>query len=145
MVGDNWKLKYIKYKKKYIELKKIKNNLKNIINKIIILPDEYHVLNNCDKYKFEVYEIDKLSNPISYINKDYLKTICKNQNESSLGIISNKEENSIMEKNIITPDEYYLLSDSNKSKYQINELDFEKFPNRVVPKNYIKINSNQIL
>ena len=44
-----------------------------------------------------------------------------------------------MEKKIITPDEYYLLSESNKSKYEINESDYEKFPNRVVPKNYKKI------
>jgi len=53
---------------------------------------------------------------------------------------STNEEELVIKKNIITPDEYYLLSDSNKSKYEINESDYNKFPNRVVPKNYKKIN-----
>ena len=45
----------------------------------------------------------------------------------------------ILEKIIITPNEYFLLDDSDKAKYEINESDFDKFPNRVVPKNYKKI------
>jgi hypothetical protein len=50
------------------------------------------------------------------------------------------EEEFVIKKNIITPDEYYLLSDFNKSKYEIYESDYDKFPNRVVPKNYKKMN-----
>jgi hypothetical protein len=141
MSEDNYKFKYIKYKKKYIELKKIQENLDNIANKIIILPNEYNMLNNEDKIKFEIYETDKYtSNPISYIKKDYLKTLINKNNSPELETTSNKEEDFIMEKKIITPDEYFILSDSNKSKYEINESDYNKFPNRVVPKNYKKIN-----
>lgn len=138
MVEDNFKLKYIKYKKKYIELKKIKNNLDNIEKKIIILPNEYNMLGYEQKEKFSIYEIDKTSNPISYIKNEYMKTIDGGEN-NILYSIQNEEE-IVIKKNIITPCEYYLLSDSNKSKYEIYESDYDKFPNRVVPKNYIKIN-----
>jgi len=136
MIEDNYKLKYIKYKKKYIELKKIQNNLDNIEKKIIILPNEYNLLKNESKKNFDIYEIDKLSNPISFIKKDYLKLL---GGEYDKNIINYNDENNIMKKNIITPNEYYLLSDINKSKYEINEYDYDKFPNRVVPKNYKKI------
>jgi hypothetical protein len=139
MQEDCYKLKYIKYKKKYIELKKIKKNLDNIINKIIILPDEYLLLDDINKKKFDIYEKNHLSNPISYIKKDYLKIVGGYNNINSSENLDVKE-NHIMNKKIITPDEYYLLSDSDKSKYEINEHDYNKFPNRVVPKNYKKIN-----
>ena len=140
MQEDYYKFKYIKYKKKYVELKKIINNLDNIINKIIILPNEYLLLDDIDKKKFDIYEKNHLSNPISYIKKDYLKIVGGyndiNSSEKNLSV----KENHIINKKIITPDEYYLLSDSDKSKYEINESDYNKFPNRVVPKNYRKIN-----
>ncbi len=140
MVEDNnYKLKYIKYKKKYIELKKIQNNLNNISNKIIILPNEYSILSNENKKKFEIYEKNDLANPISYIKKDYLKIIYGGYDQNISETTSNKEEDFIMEKKVISPNEYYLLSDTNKSKYEINESDYNKFPNRVVPKNYKKI------
>ena len=138
MVEDNFKLKYIKYKKKYIELKKIQNNLENIGKKIIILPNEYNMLGADGKKNFSIYEIDKSSNPISYIKNEYMNTMDGGEN-NNLYPIQNQEDN-VIKKNIITPDEYYLLSDSNKSKYEIYESDYVKFPNRVVPKNYIKIN-----
>ena len=138
MSCNNYKLKYIKYKKKYFELKKIRNNLNGIMDKIIILPNEYSMLDSDKKYFFNIYEQDKLSNPISYIKKDYLKTINGYNDTDELGLTSTKE-NYIREKKIITPDEYYLLSDSYKSNYEIYESDYDKFPNRVVPKNYIKI------
>lgn len=138
MEEHNYKLKYIKYKKKYIELKKIQNNLHNISKKIIILPNEYILLNDINKQKFIIYEKNKFDVPISYIKKDYLKIDSENnQNIIKTGL--NTEEYYIMKKKIITPNEYYLLSDTNKSKYVINESDYDKFPNRVVPKNYIKI------
>lgn len=138
MVEDIFKLKYIKYKKKYIELKKIQSNLDNIEKKIIILPNEFNMLSNDYKKIFNIYEIDELSNPISYIKKDYMLTnISSTHNILSPTL---NEEELVIKKNIITPDEYYLLSDSNKSKYEINESDYDKFPNRVVPKNYKKIN-----
>lgn len=137
MVEDNFKLKYIKYKKKYIELKKIQNNLDNIGKKIIILPNEYNMLNHEKKEKFSIYEIDKSSNPISYIKNEYMNTM--NGGENNIIYQTNNEEENVIKKNIITPDEYYLLSDTNKSKYEIYESDYMKFPNRVVPKNYIKI------
>lgn len=138
MVEDNFKLKYIKYKKKYIELKKIQNNLDNIEKKIIILPNEYNMLGTDSKKNFTIYEIDKLSNPISYIKNEYMKSL--NGCENNIFYLIKNEEEIVTKKNIITPDEYYLLSDSNKSKYEINESDYDKFPNRVVPKNYKKIN-----
>lgn len=134
MIEDNFKLKYIKYKKKYIELKKIQNNLDNIEQKIVILPNEFNMLSDNGKKNFYIYEIDKSSNPISYIKKKYIDTIGGRGEQILNG------EKFVMEKNIITPDEYHLLSDSNKSKYEINESDYNKFPNRVVPKNYKKIN-----
>jgi hypothetical protein len=138
MVEDNFKLKYIKYKKKYIELKKIQNNLDNIEKKIIILPNEFNMLGTDGKKNFTIYEIDKSSNPISYIKNEYIKTM--NGGKDNILYPTQNEEEIVIKKNIITPDEYYLLSDSNKSKYEIYESDYEKFPNRVVPKNYIKIN-----
>ena len=138
MVEDNFKLKYIKYKKKYIELKKIQNNLNDIEKKIIILPNEYNMLNGDGKNKFSIYEIDKSINPISYIRKEYMETIIGG--ECNIYSQTTNEEENVIKKKIITPDEYYLLSDINKSKYEIYESDYEKFPNRVVPKNYIKIN-----
>ena len=116
------------------------NNNLFYINKIIILPNEYLLLDDIDKKKFDIYEKNHLSNPISYIKKDYLKIVGGynniNSSEKNLGV----KENHIMNKKIITPDEYYLLSDNDKSKYEINEYDYNKFPNRVVPKNYKKIN-----
>jgi hypothetical protein len=138
MVEDNFKLKYIKYKKKYIELKKIQNNLDNTEKKIIILPNEYNMLGGDGKKKFTIYEIDKSSNPISYIKKEYIKTM--NDCEQNIMAQTINEEEFVIKKNIITPDEYYLLSDFNKSKYEIYESDYDKFPNRVVPKNYKKMN-----
>lgn len=140
MEEDNYKFKYIKYKKKYIELKKIRNNLNNITNKIIILPNEYSLLDVENKKKFEIYEKNDLLNPISYIKKDYLKIIDGGYDQNFYNTSSTREEDYILKKKIIDPNEYYLLSDANKSKYQINESDYNKFPNRVVPKNYIKIN-----
>ena len=141
MTDDNYKLKYIKYKKKYIELKKIYDNLNNITNKIIILPNEYGILNADDKNKFEVYEIDNLLKPISYIKKEYKAKLNDNIEEKHFEteLSSIKEEEYILGKKIITPDEYFMLSDANKSKYEINESDYERYPNRVVPKNYKKI------
>jgi hypothetical protein len=138
MSEDNYKLKYIKYKNKY---KEFKNKLKNITNKIIILPNEYDILNNKCKNKFEIYELNEDNNPISYIKKDYLKNIIDNDDISNdLSTINKeKEEDDIMEKKIITPEEYFILSDKNKSKFEINESDYDKFPNRVVPKNFSKI------
>lgn len=140
MSDDNYKLKYIKYKKKYIELKKIHNNLNNIINKIIILPNEYGILNIDKKNMFEVYELDDSSKPISYIKKEYKAKLNGGGEQSNTELSSIKEEEYIMEKKIITPYEYFLLSDTNKSKYEINESDYDRYPNRVVPKNYKKIN-----
>lgn len=138
MVEDNFKLKYIKYKKKYLELKKIQDNLDNIKKKIIILPNEFNMLGGDEKKKFSIYEIDELTNPISYIKKDYMSSNINGESDKLND--STNEEELVIKKNIITPDEYYLLSDSNKSKYEINESDYNKFPNRVVPKNYKKIN-----
>ena len=101
------------------------------------------MLNIDNKNNFEIYERDKLNNPISFIKKDYLKIIggenINGDNNDELDTTSNKEIDDIMKKNIITPNEYFILSDSNKSKYEINESDYDKFPNRVVPKNYKKI------
>jgi hypothetical protein len=141
MSTDIYKLKYIKYKKKYSELKALKENISNIEDKIIILPKEYNILEEGIRNKFEVYERDNNTKPISYIKTQYLIEHI-GSGETNLDTItsSNKEEDNILEKEVITPDEYFILSDSNKSKYSINESDFEKFPNRVVPKNYKKIN-----
>jgi len=94
MVEDNFKLKYIKYKKKYIELKKIQNNLDNIGKKIIILPNEYNMLGTDDKKNFSIYEIDKSSNPISYIKNEYINTI-EGGNNNILYPIQNQEDNVI--------------------------------------------------
>ena len=141
MTEDNYKLKYIKYKKKYIELKKMRNNLKNITNKIIILPNEYKILEESNKNKFEIYELDDLNKPISYLKKEH-KIKLSGGKYNEIDKYDNRDENIIIEKLIITPDEYFLLSDSNKSKYEINESDYDKFPNRVVPKNFKKINNN---
>lgn len=140
MSSDIYKLKYIKYKKKYSELKALKENIFNIEDKIIILPKEYNLLNQETKKKFEIYERDTYSIPISYIKTQYLNKIGLGGENFDTTTSSNKEEDDILEKEIITPDEYFILSDKNKSKYSINESDYEKFPNRVVPKNYKKIN-----
>lgn len=136
-MNDIYKLKYIKYKKKYTELKKIQNNINNIENKIIILPNEYKILSDEIKNKFKVYELNNNLKPISYIKKEY--KIKENNSNTINNNKLNNQENFIRLKKIISPDEYFLLSDSNKSKFEINEYDYNKFPNRVVPKNYIKI------
>ena len=137
MLEDNYKLKYIKYKKKYTMLNNIQNNL---VNKIIILPNEYEILNNEKKNFFEVYELDKSTNPISYIKKEYKEKIKCKCEQNNVDTYLNYDNILIMNKKIITPNEYFLLTDINKSKYEINECDYKKFSNRVVPKNYIKIN-----
>lgn len=134
---DIYKNKYIKYKKKYNQLKKLNQNVTEILNKIIIIPKEYNILDNEQKKIFKIYEIDKNNFAISYINIDYLKKISV-ENEQ-LNISSSVEQDNILNKNIISPDEYFLLSELDKAKYQINECDFNKIPNRVVPKNYSKI------
>jgi hypothetical protein len=151
MIDYNYKLKYIEYKNKYKKLNKIYNNMIFISNKILILPNQYKLLTDFYKNIFEIYEFDISDNPISYINKDYLKNIednlFYNDLTTSSTTISNNDyyidnnndfNNNIMDKHIITPDEYFILSDSNKSKFEINESDYDKFPNRVVPKNYKK-------
>lgn len=135
----DYKLKYIKYKKKYVELKKIHDNINNVINKIIILPNEYNVLDDDIKNVFELYELDDLLRPVSYIKKEYKAKLDNSKEIYNIDNSSSKEEEHVMEKEIITPDEYFILSDTNKSKFVINESDYEKFPNRVVPKNYKKI------
>jgi hypothetical protein len=147
MSEDSYKLKYIKYKKKYSELKKLINNKDSFSNSIIILPREYLVLNFEQKSKFQVYETDSKNNPISYIKSGYLESLLGGNDEETktndlLGNTTTSvgEEEVILEKKIISPDEYFILSDSNKAKYEINESDYDKFPNRVVPKNYKKIN-----
>lgn len=133
---DIYKIKYIKYKKKYNELEKIHMNKNNIIKNIILLPKEYKILNPTEKLLFEVYETDKYKKPISYINKNYLTNL-----PTKINIERSEEINNILEKQIITPDEYFLLTDSDKAKYQIYECDYYKFSHsvRVLPKNYIKI------
>lgn len=147
---DNYKLKYIKYKKKYNELKNLKSNISNIVRKLILLPKEYFVLSSDQKSQFTIYEQNDMSEPISYIKLQYLNKIggsgsgcgIKDIDQFDTLTSSNKEEETIMEKEIISPDEYFMLSDTNKSKYEINESDFNKFPNRVVPKNYKKFIPN---
>ncbi len=148
MSSDNYKFKYIKYKKKYNELKKIKDGICEILNKVIIVPKEYNVLSSEQKLLFKPYELNEItSKPISYIKNEYEEKIilneCENQNTTTTlnGGNTTDEYNKILvlEKNIISPDEYFELSDSDKAKYSINESDYKKFPNRVVPKNYKKI------
>jgi hypothetical protein len=138
MSTDIYKIKYIKYKKKYYELKKLNSSIDDIVNKIIIIPKEYNVLSLEQQNLFKIYEIDNTSNPISYINKDYLNELAKEEPEK-LTDSSSEEQDMILTKNVISPDEYFILADSDKAKYEINESDYDKFPNRVVPKNYKKI------
>ncbi len=143
MSTDIYKIKYIKYKKKYDELKKLKSNINEIIKKIIIVPKEYNILSTKQKKLFQIYETDKLSNPISWISVEYFNL----NNPANLdpnikpdfGFDLDPNQKIILDKEIILPDEYFLLSDSNKAQYEIFESDYEKFPNRVVPKNYKKI------
>ena len=145
MSTDIYKIKYIKYKKKYDELKKLKSNINEIIKKIIIVPKEYNILSTKQKKLFQIYETDKLSNPISWISIEYFNS--NNQANFDPNTISELDhdlepksnQKIILDKEIILPDEYFLLSDSNKAQYEIYESDYEKFPNRVVPKNYKKI------
>lgn len=145
---DIYKIKYIKYKKKYDELKKLKSDIPNILKKIIIVPKEYIVLGTEQQKMYDVYELDeKTLHPISYIKKNYnasnneniLNTINLN---NAYDVFNSNVISSKSLKNIILPDEYFLLSDSDKAKYEINESDYEKFPNRVVPKNYKKIDTS---
>ncbi len=141
MSTDIYKIKYIKYKKKYNELKKIKLNVNDIVNKTIILPKEFSVLSQEQQQLFILYEKSKSNLPLSYIKKDYGESILNiggnnfKETESS----SSEQLDQILEKNIISPDEYFILQDSDKAKYEIFESDYNKFPNRVVPKNYKKI------
>lgn len=137
-IDNNYKIKYIKYKKKYNELKEILSNKKNIIDKIIILPKEYDILNTEQKSLFELYEQDNFNNPLSYIRKKYINDL--NYTKKTTNDTSSEQIEGILDKKIISPEEYFLLSDSDKYNYEIFESDYVKFPNRVVPKNYIKIN-----
>lgn len=156
---DIYKIKYIKYKKKYDELKKLKSDVPNILKKIIIVPKEYIVLGTEQQKMYDVYELnEKTQRPISYIKKNYVLSggntdIFNKINSNDISNTNNTNDDSysgtntdkslkksdILTKNIILPDEYFLLSDSDKAKYEINESDYDKFPNRVVPKNYKKI------
>ena len=134
---SEYEKKYIKYKKKYLDLKNLTLNINQILNKIIILPDEYNELSIKHKGKFNLYELDKSNKPISYIKNTYpINTGGNTTNTTEEEYI---QEN-ILEKDIISPNEYFVLTDSNKAKYEIGEYDYNKFPNRVVPKNYKKIN-----
>lgn len=140
MSTDIYKIKYIKYKKKYDELKKLLSNKNDIVDKIIILPKEYEILDTKEKLFFELYEKNDFGEPLSWIKKKYLNGL-KNHSGGKLENESSSEQiENILEKKVILPDEYFLLSDSDKSKYEIFESDYDKFPNRVVPKNYKKIN-----
>lgn len=146
MSHDNYKLKYIKYKKKYNDLKKIKSSISNIINKIIIIPKEYNILSQDQKNLFKTYEFDSnTSKPISYIKNEYDNGLGgSNHNDIVTEINTNgssfkTDSDNVLTKHIISPDEYFCLCDSDKAKYSINESDYQKFPNRVVPKNYKKI------
>ena len=132
--------KYLKYKKKYNELKKLISNKKDITDKIIILPKEYDILDSEQKVLFELYEKNNFNKPMSWIKKKYLNDLEINQNHKLKNESSSEQIENILEKNIILPDEYFLLNDFDKSKYEIFESDYDKFPKRVVPKNYIKIN-----
>jgi len=146
MSTDIYKIKYIKYKKKYYELKKLKSSTDDIVNKIIIVPKEYNVLSSEQQNLFKIYEITNINNPISYIKLDYINCIGigKNGNGNGNGEFEkifdsiSDEQEIILKKNVILPNEYFLLSDSSKAKYEIYESDYDKFPNRVVPKNYKK-------
>jgi hypothetical protein len=140
MSTDIYKIKYIKYKKKYYELKNLIENKKDIVDKIIILPKEYGILNPEQKKLFELYEKNDLDEPLSWIKKKYLNDLGTNSNTNEFNESSSEQIENILEKKVITPDEYFLLNDSDKSKYEIFESDYVKFPKRVVPKNYIKIN-----
>lgn len=140
MSTDIYKIKYIKYKKKYNELHKLLLNKKYIADKIIILPKEYEILNSDHKSLFELYEKNDLNKPLSYIKKKYLNNLENKSNNQLENESSSEQIENILEKTVILPDEYFLLSDSDKSKYEIFESDYDKFPKRVVPKNYIKIN-----
>jgi hypothetical protein len=140
MSTDIYKIKYIKYKKKYDELKKLLSNKNNIADKIIILPKEYEILDMKEKSIFELYEKNDLGEPLSWIKKKYLNGLENNSNRGFENESSSEQIENILEKKVILPDEYFLLSDSDKSKYEIFESDYDKFPNRVVPKNYKKIN-----
>lgn len=137
--NSNYEKKYIKYKKKYLNLKNSFNHQNQIANKIIILPNEYDKLPTKYKKKFNIYELDKSSKPLSYISNTYPLNTGGYQNITTTTEEEHLQE-SILEKSTITPDEYFVLSDTNKAKYQIGESDYKKFPNRVVPKNYEKIN-----
>jgi hypothetical protein len=139
---DIYKIKYIKYKKKYNELKKLILNKNNIIDKIIIICKEFNVLNPQQKLLFRLYEINEFNKPLSYIKKKYLNKLENNTNSKKENVLISEKIDYILEKKIIYPDEYFLLNDSDKAKYEIFESDYEKFPNRVVPKNYIKIDDN---
>ena len=139
MSTDIFEIKYIKYKKKYNELKKIILNKKDIADKIIILPKEYEIINSKQKLLFELYEKNDFNEPLSYIKKKYLNNLEKNLNNRLENESSSEQIEIILEKKVILPDEYFLLNDSDKSKYEIFESDYDKFPKRVVPKNYIKI------
>lgn len=139
MSTDIYKIKYIKYKKKYNELKKLISDKNNIIDKTIIISKEYNVLNPKEKSLFGLYETNEFNEPLSYIKKKYLNEL-ENNVESKLNNESSSEQiENILEKKIISLDEYFLLNDSDKAKYEIFESDYEKFPNRVIPKNYKKI------
>ena len=140
MSTDIYKIKYIKYKKKYNELKKLISNKNNIIDKIIIISKEYNVLDPQQKSLFGLYETNEFNEPLSYIKKKYLNELENTSNNKLENDSSSEQIDNILEKKIIYPDEYFLLDDSDKAKYEIFESDYEKFPNRVVPKNYIKIN-----
>lgn len=144
MSMDINKIKYIKYKKKYNELKQLLSNKNNIVNKIIILPKEYDILNEEQKSLFVLYEKTKSNKPLSYIKKKYLNdfpnTLIELDKNNMLKDSSSEEIENILEKEIISPDEYFLLNDSDKARYEIFESDYDKFQNRVVPKNYKKTN-----
>jgi hypothetical protein len=127
---SDYKNKYLKYKHKYLNLKKKTINDNNN-NNIVILPEQYNNLKHKKLYK--IYETNETGNPISYIKKDYYDKYVNND-ESEFNT-----EQEIMKKNIISLDEYFMLSDKNKLKYDINEFDTTKYSNRIVPKNYIKI------
>jgi hypothetical protein len=135
---NNYKNKYLKYKQKYLNLKKKTENITEIINDIIILPTQYNELKPKYKDLYRIYETNNLNQPISYIKNDYYDKYV-NPTESTLNTTTTITEHDIMEKTIIEPDEYFMLSDKNKLKYDINEFDTKKYSNRVVPKNYIKI------
>lgn len=140
MSTDIYKIKYIKYKKKYNELKKLISNKNNIIDKTIIISKEYNVLNSQEKSLFGLYETNKFNEPLSYIKKKYLNELENNTRTKLNDELTSEQIENILEKKIISLNEYFLLNDTDKAKYEIFESDYEKFPNRVVPKNYKKIN-----